>query len=50
MVIEVDIQEKQEDQLKPNKDGNTDFKFWESCPFCKLRRRIQKEIGKLRKN
>ncbi len=41
------IQENETGQAKPIKDAETDFKFWEFCPFCKLRRKIRREINKL---
>ena len=46
-VKKMNLQKKEKDQLKPNKDGKTDVKFWEYCPFCKLRRKLQREIKKL---
>ena len=46
MVMKMSMQEK--DQPKSNKDVKTEIKFWEYCPFCKLRKRLQKEIRKVR--
>jgi hypothetical protein len=38
------MQEKEKDQLRPVKDTKVGFNFRESCPFCKLRRKLQRGI------
>ncbi len=49
LVMTISIQEKEKEHPKPRQEAKPTVKLWEYCPFCKLRRKLQQEIQKLRK-
>jgi len=48
-VKKMNIQEKAKGQPRPVKDAETGSKLQKFCPFCHLRKRLQRELRKLTK-